>query len=103
MANPILGMVELRRVVADVPDAWPDGTEVHVCLVCRPGLTTKDEPRTVDERIVIDNEKGRNRHNLCRNHRAESSRNLRENLQRQFWHNPCQKCPTSCGTESEPK
>lgn len=54
MPNVIIGKVEGRRVVAEVPDEWPDGTEVHVTLVCRPGLTAKDQPRSVEEMIAID-------------------------------------------------
>jgi hypothetical protein len=35
MPKVIVGKVEGRRVVAEVPDDWPDGTEVHVYLLIR--------------------------------------------------------------------
>jgi hypothetical protein len=54
MVKVIGGVVEQRRIVVDAPDDWPDGTEVHVYLVCRAGLTTKDSPRNGAEMIAID-------------------------------------------------
>jgi hypothetical protein len=53
MTKIIGATVRDGRIEVEAPPEWPDGTEVHVYLVCRAGVTANDSGRTGAEWAVI--------------------------------------------------